>query len=426
MSDAEARVQEALRRWGREPTSVPSTDVAEARAARARETIARAIAEGARVRRARRFTRVLGGASAAAALVALGWTVSGVVNDTDFELASGSARVLGSTALLPVGAELTEGDRIEAERGGARLELGSMTEVALRESSVLALAQVEETSQRLVLSQGHASFEVDPERKGSVVVDTPNARISVVGTHFHVDVERDAKSSWTTVRVDRGLVEVRREGRSILLRPGDSWSSRVEPKASAEEPRSGASSALQEASASLSGQAPSLTQPGVPADGGVHAGSAVSPASPAKGARDAAVRAPHAAAASGAPAGVAEPAQSSASQVSATQAATAQAATSQAAIAQAGTSLAEEISLYRSALSARNSGDDVRAVERLEAFMAKYPRSTLQQEATVEHFRALRRLGRDAAAARAASRYLSAYPSGFARTEAAETALPAR
>ncbi len=406
MSDAEARVQEALRRWGREPTSVPSAVVAEARAARARETIARAIAEGARARRARRWTRVLGGACAAAALAALGWTVSGIVNDADLELASGSARVVGSTAVLPVGAELAEGDRIQAERGGARLELGSMTEVALRESSVLALAQVEEKSQRLVLSQGHASFEVDPERKGSVVVDTPNARISVVGTHFHVDVERDAKSSWTSVHVDRGLVEVRREGRSILLRPGDSWSSRVEPKASAQEARSGASSALaagQEVSASPSGQGPAVTQPGVPAEAAVHAAPG-SAARPTNAARDAEMRASHASRASAEPA--AEPAQASTSQVS--------------------TSLAEEISLYRSALSARNSGDDVRAVERLETFMAKYPRSTLQQEAMVEHFRALRRLGRDAAAARTASRYLSAYPSGFARTEAAETALPAR
>ncbi len=421
MSDSEARVQEALRRWGREPTSVPSADVAEARAARARETLARAIAEGARARRARRWTRVLGGACAAAALVALGWTVSGFVNDTDLELASGSARVVGSTASLPVGAELAEGDRIEAQRGGARLELGSMTEVALRESSVLALAQVEEKSQRLVLSQGHASFEVDPERKGSVVVDTPNARISVVGTHFHVDVERDANSSWTSVHVDRGLVEVRREGRSILLRPGDSWSSRVEPKASAENQHSGAASALaagQEASASSSGQAPAPLQPGVPADRAVHTGSPASAARPASGSRDAEARASHASSASAA---ASEPAQASTSRASTSQANAAQASSSQ-----ASTSLAEEISLYRSALSARNSGDDVRAVERLETFMAKYPRSTLQQEAMVEHFRALRRLGRDAAAARAASRYLSAYPSGFARTEAAETALPAR
>jgi outer membrane protein assembly factor BamD (BamD/ComL family) len=60
----------------------------------------------------------------------------------------------------------------------------------------------------------------------------------------------------------------------------------------------------------------------------------------------------------------------------------------------------------------------------LEVFVSRYPRSPLTQNAYVERFRALAKLGQHARAARAAQRYLADYPKGFAREEAQELAVP--
>ncbi len=439
MTDTEARVQDALRRWGREPTPVASAPVAEVRAARARATLALAIREGARKRRMRRITRALGSVGALAAATLLGWLAVGRSDDTGIELVSGSAVVLGVQGPKPVDAELAAGDRIEAGRAGARLELGSMTEVALTERAVLAVAEIGASAQRLVLSHGHASFEVDPDRKGRVIVDTPDAQISVVGTYFHVDAEREPSGSWTSVRVERGLVEVRSSGHSVLLHPGESWTSRQELALGGSHGASAqrSASATQLNTPSAEGKANDL---GV---GEVGAGARADAASELGGTDDGLARdggapvpsdprvSPRHAQVSGVqafqgprPGKLGSSAPTFAGTPDARSAETA--AVQQDRAEQVATTLAEEISLYRSALSARNAGDDARAVERLAAFAVKYPRSTLRQEASVEHFRALRRLGRTAEAARAATRYLSAYPAGFARAEASELALPAR
>jgi hypothetical protein len=50
--------------------------------------------------------------------------------------------------------------------------------------------------------------------------------------------------------------------------------------------------------------------------------------------------------------------------------------------------------------------------------VTRYPASPLAQEAHVERFRALERMGRHSAAVSAARLYLVAYPNGFARDEA--------
>lgn len=86
--------------------------------------------------------------------------------------------------------------------------------------------------------------------------------------------------------------------------------------------------------------------------------------------------------------------------------------------------LAEQNRLYLTALEARDAGDDARTVSLLNTFVARYPSSPLRQEAEVERFRALKRLGQSKDATRAARRYLAEYGSGFARDEAQALALP--
>ena len=87
--------------------------------------------------------------------------------------------------------------------------------------------------------------------------------------------------------------------------------------------------------------------------------------------------------------------------------------------------LKEQNRLYRAALDARNAGGDELAVSLLSQLLQQYPTSPLAQEAKVERFRALRRLGRTNEASEAARHYLAEYGNGFARKEAREAALPA-
>jgi ferric-dicitrate binding protein FerR (iron transport regulator) len=80
--------------------------------------------------------------------------------------------------------------------------------------------------------------------------------------------------------------------------------------------------------------------------------------------------------------------------------------------------LAEQNRLLQSALDARRKGEEARAVEQLSMLLARYPRSPLAQEARVEKFRALEKMGRHEKAVAEAKRYLVEFPAGFAAEEA--------
>lgn len=80
--------------------------------------------------------------------------------------------------------------------------------------------------------------------------------------------------------------------------------------------------------------------------------------------------------------------------------------------------LAQENDLYAAASSAARSGNDVLAVSDLSSLLSRYPASPLAQNARVDRFRALARLGRKQEAVAQARRYLADYPNGFARDEA--------
>lgn len=84
--------------------------------------------------------------------------------------------------------------------------------------------------------------------------------------------------------------------------------------------------------------------------------------------------------------------------------------------------LAAENRLFRTAIDARNRGDDRGAVAGFNELLAKYPKSLLTAEARIERLRALVRTGDKQEAAREAQRYLADYPNGFALEEARHVA----
>ncbi len=81
-------------------------------------------------------------------------------------------------------------------------------------------------------------------------------------------------------------------------------------------------------------------------------------------------------------------------------------------------SLAEQNALMQAALAARRAGDNATAVAKIDELLAKYPATPHGEEAHVERFRALDRMGSHSAAVAEARLYLAAYPNGFARDEA--------
>jgi len=84
--------------------------------------------------------------------------------------------------------------------------------------------------------------------------------------------------------------------------------------------------------------------------------------------------------------------------------------------------LANENRLFRSAIDARNRGDDRAAVAGFNDLLSKYPKSLLAGEARVERIRALVRSGDKQEAAKEARRYMNDYPNGFALEEARHVA----
>ena len=57
------------------------------------------------------------------------------------------------------------------------------------------------------------------------------------------------------------------------------------------------------------------------------------------------------------------------------------------------TALAEQNRLYQEAMSAKKSGDDARAIQKLDALLSRWPESPLAEEAKSERARARARLG---------------------------------
>jgi outer membrane protein assembly factor BamD (BamD/ComL family) len=84
--------------------------------------------------------------------------------------------------------------------------------------------------------------------------------------------------------------------------------------------------------------------------------------------------------------------------------------------------LATQNRLFADAMNARARGDLSGAVRLLDRLLRRYPSSVLGEDARVERFRALARLGDHRGASAAARAYLQVYPGGFARDEAHQLA----
>ncbi len=362
------QVEEALRRWGSQPTPVETPGMLSARAERGRATIANALRIARADRRRRRVRRWLGGSLlvAAAALFTTSWALEQITPEPTSSAVqatvSGTARLIrdGAVVALTSTTTILDGDRIEAETEGAVLRLAGITRARLGSASALSVERIDDKQHILSLHEGRAAFDVDPRGHKRVVVQTDDTRVEVTGTAFDVITGSSTGRTWTTVRVHRGSVRVHHGSEVVALRRGDVWTSRpAEAQTVARVPEA-------EATPTSIEVAPTDAHK-------VH----VRRATPNRTASKA---------------------------------------------AEVGT-LAAENRLFRSALKARNDGNDAECVRRLDRFLAQYPASTLRQEARVERFRALKRMGQHREAARSARQYLADHEDGIARDEARDVAL---
>ncbi len=146
---------------------------------------------------------------------------------------SGSARALASSDLIETG----RGRADVRLASGASVEASPETRLEVRDPPpVLGV-----THEEMELTSGQVMVSVPKLGRGSLVVNTPNARVTVHGTRFSVEVRpaSAASSVETRVAVSEGIVSVASDGHEVFLRPGARWSSVAAP-AQLAEPDAGA------------------------------------------------------------------------------------------------------------------------------------------------------------------------------------------
>lgn len=302
----------------------------------------------------------------------LGWaslaaTVLGVAAVALWTLLPQPPVQVPAVLLAPNLPTLATGSEVKTDAGSSvhlRTALGA--QIAVGGSSELRLAGSEQsgTVERVELALGSIEVKVPklgPKRQFRV--STPDTLVIVHGTEFSVVVRSDARGHTTTVvKVTSGRVEVRKKQAVAFLDGGKTWSSE--------------GNAASEGSAASEGNAVPREDSTVPVLGDKR--TSVPP-------RPTPVRAEAAA---------------------------------KDQFGTASGSLARANALLTSALDAAHSGNDELALARLDELLRRYPTSPVADNARVERFRALGRLGRKREAARAAAGYLKGDPDGLARDEA--------
>lgn len=368
---------ELLRRFGSLP--VPPDDPARADAMRKKvvDHVAVVVRQEHRRNARRQSLRpAMFAALLAAAVVSLiiGWRlVRGRTGQAETSIDQMTA-ISGAVSVLRLGESIHPGEASLALRnedevrtaqdGQARLSLAQGTSVTVFPGSQVRLAPSTPQSSAIDLRVGRVEVHVPRlGPAGTFSVLTPHAQIVVHGTRFVVEVQarRADGVAPTSVRVIEGRVAVRAVDREVMLEAGAAWSNET-----------------QTVSAAAATEVPAPPPPSV-------ASPSASPSARAVANTNA-----------GVDAGASGP----------------------------GSTLSEENRIFRAAMDARRRGNDAEAIRHLDALLGRYPNSTLAQEARVERFRCLRRLGQDAAAAGEARRYLAEHPDGFARDEARGMALP--
>jgi hypothetical protein len=110
--------------------------------------------------------------------------------------------------------------------GGTRMTAGEST-LDVASGSVVSVHGDDQRGIVVNLDRGSVDFEVTP-RKGrpTYVVETPHARVEVVGTHFRVEVQDKV----TRVAVTTGIVRVSANGGERLIQAGQTiGSDEIEP-----------------------------------------------------------------------------------------------------------------------------------------------------------------------------------------------------
>jgi hypothetical protein len=350
--DGDAATARALRQMAKGVVPVEQPEQVDARRARllpaltdyADDVFARTPRRSARIS----WKSVIAVAAALSTLalvaVAYEWRASRLAVGTPaLRVSDGAVRVThdGATSETARDVPLNLGahDTVETGHGHAEVSLESGASVALGEDSKIELDAVTRTaaraSERLALVTGHIEVHVPKLPQGShLVIDTADARVTVHGTAFVVDVHpgQGGARPTTTVAVTEGKVSVLSSGREIFLGPGAHWSSEGGGAGAGAEPPP--PPALTEP--------PAGATPGTPSPRGVATGQGASGASSTTGAS----------------------------------------------VADRRSTLAAETDLLRAAMAARRAGNPTLALELLERLVSSYPRSPLRPEAFRERVRA--------------------------------------
>lgn len=273
----------------------------------------------------------------------------------------GEVAVTDGVGHLVDASSLPEGYGMRTEQGSARLGFpsGALARVASRSSLKVTAAR---RSEALFLARGRVEVEVpklDAERGFSV--ETPDARVTVHGTRFSVDVVATPDGPRTRVGVTHGIVSVQHGGREVRLTAGQVWPA-------------------EEAAANADPLPPESAEPAAEDD-------AVEPEPVRERARATRnTRRPRSEVR-----GKPDPGE-----------------------------LADQNRRFERAMHLKKNGEPRAALRELTRLTRRYPHSPLGQELRVERLRLLRGLGLTSEAAREARAYLRAFPEGYAEREARE------
>lgn len=240
---------------GRQDDASTEPSEAEQRQVQALSRLIREVPE--RVASARRRRRVLAGAlgfSAAAAVLvlALGGPFSGLFGEEQstagqvavVERTLSLKQVVGNVIVTRANGQgvvlmpdmgVQDGDEVSTTAESfASLEFDGGTRVDLSNASTMQVVEREELSLRV----GRVDINVPQlpaDQVRTLAVRTPNAKVTVRGTIFSVEVTAANQRPLTRVGVTRGSVSVFHDGREFMVRAGELWSSENPSGISTEE-----------------------------------------------------------------------------------------------------------------------------------------------------------------------------------------------